>query len=154
MPNVSRWCVLSLAVAACASEARPPGEGGDTAARRPIAWKLDAPAVWDDRVRLDEQVPVTGIYRSARFFTYTPRDTAIVPQSLLGIFVYDSATWAELSREPGPPLGDSLTSAASLVYIASFPQSNPFREGSPDYLTFDSMAVDLAMVRKAFRVVP
>jgi hypothetical protein len=57
-----------------------------------------------------------------------------------------------VARESGPPQGDSLTSANGQVFIASLPQSNPFPAGSADARTFDSLAVDLAAVRKAFRV--
>ncbi len=146
---------LAVAVlfSACASENRPPVEQPTvTSSTNPIGWVFDVPPSWDDRVKLEDSVPGTGTYRSARVFTYAPRDTSIVPQILLGIFVYDSAAWAEVSRQEGPPQGDSLTSAAGQVFIASLPQSNPFAEGSADYKTFDSLSVDLAAVRKGFRV--
>jgi hypothetical protein len=71
---------------------------------------------------------------------------------LLDIAVYDSATWARLSAEPGPPHGDSLASVGGQVVVAGLPQSNPFAEGSADYRTFDSLSVDLARVRQGFRV--
>ena len=151
MIDVKRWCVLALVAAGCAREAAPV-RGPDTAQAAAIAWAFDAPRSWDDRVTLGDARNVPGTYRSARLFTYAPRDTTIVPQVLLGIFVYDSAAWVGLSADPGPPLGDSLTSANGHVFIASLPQSNPFREGSADARTFDSMTVDLAAVRRGFRV--
>ncbi|MBK8247391.1 MAG: hypothetical protein IPK85_08350 [Gemmatimonadetes bacterium] len=117
----------------------------------PIAWAYDAPPVWDERVTFSEdQQP--GAHLSSRVFRYTPRDTSVRPQVLLGIVVYDSAAWARLAAEAGPPQGDSLTSADGQVFVAGFPQSNPFAEGSADSRTFDSLAVDLARVRQGFRV--
>ena len=147
-------CVAIVALlSACASEAPPPSDAAALSAdSSPIGWVFDVPPGWDERVKLDDNVPGTGTYRSARMFTYAPRDTSIVPQILLGIFVYDSAAWAEVSRQEGPPQGDSLTSSAGQVFIASLPQSNPFAEGSADYHTFDSLSVDLAAVKKGFRV--
>lgn len=138
--------VLSIA---CAKEAPPPPP--PAAPPSPIAWAFDAPPVWDDRVTFSEdQQP--GSHLSSRVFLYSPRDTTIRPQVLLGIVVYDSATWARVSAESGPPQGDSLSSAGGQVVVAGFPQSNPFAEGSADYRTFDSLAVDLARVRQGFRV--
>lgn len=147
-------CVAVVALlCACASEAPPPSTPATVAAStNPIGWAFDAPVSWDDRVQLDDNVPGTGTYRSARMFTYVPRDTSIVPQILLGIFVYDSAAWAGVVRQEGPPQGDSLTSSAGQVFIASLPQSNPFAAGSADYRTFDSLSVNIAAVRKGFRV--
>ena len=79
-------------------------------------------------------------------------DTTVRPQVLLGIVVYDSATWARVAAEPGPPQGDSLLSVAGQVFVAGLPQSNPFADGSPDFFTFDSLAVALDRVRQGFRV--
>ena len=122
------------------------------APRQPVSWAFDVPSRWDDRVVLVDSVPGTGTYRSARLFNYTPRDTTVMPQTLLGVFVYDSATWTRATLDAGPPLGDSLTTVEGHVFIASLPQSNPFRQGTADARTFDSLAVDIATVRKGFRV--
>lgn len=147
-------CVaIAALLSACASEAPPPSRDATvSSSTNPIGWIFDAPAGWDDRVRLDDDVPGTGTYRAARRFTYAPRDTSIPPPLLLGIFVYDSAAWADVARQEGPPQGDSLTNSAGQVFIASLPQSNPFAEGSADYRAFDSLSVDLAAVKKGFRV--
>ncbi|MBC7894814.1 MAG: hypothetical protein H7066_05340 [Cytophagaceae bacterium] len=151
--NCVALAAVTALVCACASEApRPARDTVVAASTNPIGWAFDVPANWDDRVTLDDNVPGTGTYRAARMFTYAPRDTSIVPQILLGIFVYDSAAWADVARQEGPPQGDSLTSSAGQVFIASLPQSNPFAEGSADYRTFDSLSVDLAAVKKGFRV--
>lgn len=144
---------IAALVCACASEAPPPaGDTAVAASTNPIGWAFDVPPHWDDRVTLDGNVAGTGTYRAARMFTYAPRDTSIGPQVLLGIFVYDSAAWAEVARQDAPPQGDSLTSFGGQVFVASLPQSNPFAEGSADYRTFDSLSVDLAAVRRGFRV--
>jgi hypothetical protein len=117
-----------------------------------IAWSFDAPPSWGDRVQLEDNATMPGAWRSARLFVYTPRDTTVRPQTLLAIIVYDSAAWAELRREEGPPQGDSLSSHAGQVFVASLPQSNPFAQGSADARTFDSLVVDATEVRRRFRV--
>ena len=136
----------------CATEVPPPATDSAAASHSPVAWALDVPPFWDDRVELVDSVPGTGDYRSARLFNYTPRDSTGVAQTLLGVFVYDSATWAAAKSRGGPPLGDSLTAVRGHVFIASLPQSNPFRQGSADARTFDSLAVSIETVRKGFRV--
>jgi hypothetical protein len=121
----------------------------------PIAWTFDAPAGWDDRVTMeDESVAPGALHQSARAFLYVPSDTTVRPQALLAVLVYDSANWARLSSEPGPPAGDTIMTAAGRVYVASLPQSNPFEAGSRDAVAFDSMSVDMSYVRRAFRTVP
>ncbi len=146
-PGVVAALLLTTALA-CAPEPPPP----PAAAPSPIAWAFDAPSHWDDRVTLAED-EAPGDYLSARVFLYAPRDTTVRPQVLLGVVVYDSATWARVAAEPGPPQGDSLTSAAGQVFVAGMPQSNPFVPGSADALTFDSLTVSLDTVRLRFRVV-
>jgi len=76
------------------------------------------------------------------------------PQALLAVLVYDAANWTRLSSESGPPPGDTIMTAGGRVYVASFPQSNPFEAGSRDAVAFDSMSVDMDYVRRAFRTVP
>jgi hypothetical protein len=87
-------------------------------------------------------------------FHYLPTDTTLRPQALLGIVVYDSLQWAQLRSEEGPPPGDSLTTVNGQVFAAGLPQSNPFVPASADARAFDSLAVDLEKVRRAFRVLP
>lgn len=123
-----------------------------------LPWRLERPASWDDRVqevddpegpqRLAEQ----GIH-SARIFEYVPRDSSIVPQHLLGIYVYAEEAWAKLAEEDGPPQGDVLERRAGLVYVAGLPQSNPFAPGSVDYDEFQQRELTLDAVRAGFRVV-
>lgn len=148
MRSVRTLIVLALGLA-CAKEAPPPQQ--PSAPPSPIAWAFDAPPSWDERVSLVEN-PQPGSFLSSRLFVLAPRDTTVRPQVLLGIVVYDSATWARVAAEPGPPQGDSLLAVAGQVFVAGLPQSNPFAEGSPDFLTFDSLAVPLERVRQGFRV--
>ena len=168
--SVRRWMVGSAAGAvACALVAcgaggdrsgakATPGMAADSALPRTLSWALSAPSSWDDRVvmvddpegiaRLREQ----GI-QSARLFNYVPFDTTIVPQTLLGVYVYDSTAWARIEAEGGPPQGQLVRRSPGIAYIASFPQSNPFAEGGRDAMEFTRRSVDQAFVDTAFRVV-
>lgn len=152
--QVRRLCAAAycLVCVGCAKEAPRPRGDSAAATAATLAWAFDVPATWDDRVVLVDSVPGTGTYRSARLFNLTPHDSTIAPQTLLGIFVYDSATWVEAVANGGPPLGDSITAVLGHVFIASLPRSNPFRAGTADGQTFDSLAVDITTVRRGFRV--
>lgn len=161
MPYVLRTVVagvIALAAAACTRE-RTADVVPDTPVaiilmNNPIAWAFDAPTGWDDRVKMeDESVAPGALHHSARAFLYVPRDTSMRPQALLGVLVYDSANWARVSSEAGPPPGDTIMTAEGRVYVASLPQSNPFEAGSDDALGFDSMSVSIEFVRRAFRTV-
>lgn len=127
-------------------------------APRTVSWTLSAPPSWDDRVVIADdpegidRLRAQGI-RSARLFNYLPYDTAIVPQTLLGIYVYDSTAWARLESEGGPPQGELLQRRPGIAYIVSFPQSNPFAEGGRDFTEFARRSVDRVFVDSAFRVV-
>jgi hypothetical protein len=78
----------------------------------------------------------------------------VVPQTLLGVYVYDSTAWARLEREGGPPQGVVIGQGAGVVYVAGFPQSNPFAPGSRDAQEFDRRSVSREYVTRAFRGVP
>lgn len=161
MSDVSRTVVavlLTVAAAACARENdadMTADSAAPTIANSPIAWSFDAPPGWDDRVTMeDESVAPGALHQSARAFLYVPADTSVRPQALLAVLVYDTANWARMSSEPGPPPGDTIMTAAGRVYVASLPQSNPFEGGSRDAVAFDSMSVDIDYVRRAFRRLP
>ena len=125
----------------------------------PVSWRFTPPPAWDERVRVSEDpegeraLRAQGI-RSARLFEYLPRDTTIVPQTLLGIYAYDSTAWARLAAAGGPPQGELLLQQGGVSYVAGLPQSNPFAPGTADHAEFERRAVDLTYVRGAFRVVP
>ena len=171
--SVRRWWAGSavlvagaagLVLGACGTggerRATKAGEGiaADSAPPRSLSWALSAPTSWDDRVvmvddpdgleRLREQ----GIH-SARLFNYVPYDTTIVPQTLLGVYVYDSTAWARLEAEGEPPQGELVRRSPGIAYVASFPQSNPFADGARDAREFTRRSVDRAFVDTAFRVV-
>jgi hypothetical protein len=124
-----------------------------------VSWRLDAPPSWDDRVVIaQDSEGADGLARagiqSARLFNYLPFDSTVVPQTLLGVYVYDSTAWARLEREGGPPQGVVIGQGAGVVYVAGFPQSNPFAPGSRDAQEFDRRSVSREYVTRAFRGVP
>jgi len=169
---VTLLVLVPIVVASCGGEG---GGGGDgrtgsstsavprsetgTAESPPVSWRFESPASWDERVRVaddpegTERLAAQGI-RSARLFEYLPRDTSVVPQTLLGIYAYDSTAWARLAAEEGPPQGELLAYWGGVAYVAGLPQSNPFAPTSEDFAEFERRSVTLAYVRGAFRVVP
>lgn len=163
----SSWLLVIVAgimSAACsASGEREAGDSaktgaGPSAAPASLSWALSAPATWDDRVvMVDDPEGIAGLreqgIRSARLFNYVPYDTTIVPQTLLGVYVYDSTAWARVEAEGGPPQGELLRRSPGIAYIVSFPQSNPFAEGVRDFNEFALRSVGRAFVDSAFRVV-
>lgn len=128
------------------------------AAMPALSWRLESPPSWDDRVRVvDDAEGATrlaeqGIHAST-LFEYLPRDTSVVPQALLGVYVYDSTAWARVEAEDGPPQGEVVERGTGVVYVAAFPQSNPFGWGSADSAEFEKRSVTMTYVRRAFRVV-
>ena len=158
MPRALLASLIAMAAVACGRD-RAPDIVPDTPVavllmNHPIAWAFDAPAVWDDRVIMqDESVAPGAMHHSARAFLYAPADTNLRPQALLGVLVYDSASWERVSSEAGPPPGDTISTADGRVFVASLPQSNPFEAGSRDAMAFDSMSVTIELVRRAFRAV-
>jgi hypothetical protein len=148
--SASRWLgILGClsAVTACrrdrAASPAPP------AASEPAA----ADAVADVHVRLpDRWVGVSRIVldtlstrergsarHGARVYSYLPKDSSLRPQALAVVAVYDSAAWAAVRAEGGPPPGDSVGQQAGLVYVVALAQSNPFVPGTPDAAGFDSL---------------
>ncbi len=166
----SGWWLAAAGVAllaACAEKAEKGGTGDSAAAvaektvdapLQALSWRLESPASWDDRVRIVDdpegvqRLKEQGIH-AARLFEYLPRDTSIVPQTLLGVYVYDSTAWAKLEREEGPPQGEVVARGPGMVYVVGFPQSNPFAPGSADSVEFDKRAVTMEYVKRAFHVV-
>jgi hypothetical protein len=164
------WWLMAaggVLLAACAGNGEKARTGDSAAAvvektvdapLRALSWRLESPASWDDRVRIVDdpegvqRLSEQGI-RAARLFEYLPRDTSIVPQTLLGVYVYDSTAWAKLEGEEGPPQGEVVTRGPGVVYVVGFPQSNPFAAGSADSVEFDKRAVTMKYVKRAFHVV-
>ncbi len=164
----SAWLLVGVAAVALSAACSAGGErdGGDSTksgaapsgAPASLSWALSAPASWDERVvMVDDPEGIAGLreqgIRSARLFNYVPYDTTIVPQTLLGVYVYDSTAWARVEAEEGPPQGELLRRSPGIAYIVSFPQSNPFADGVRDFKEFARRSVDRAFVDGAFRVV-
>jgi hypothetical protein len=139
-----------LALIACASDARLPNADSVVVPRVPAAWQFDAPARWDDRVRIDHEPALPGDVRSRRAFTYVPSDTTAHAETLLSIAIYDTASWR---AEGARGTGDTLATDGSQVFVASFPSANPYAAGSRDAQAFDSLIITLAEARRSFRVV-
>lgn len=163
-----RWLMAAggALLAACAGATEKAGSGdsaaivadkGAGAPLRALSWRFVSPESWDDRVRIVDdpegvqRLKEQGIH-AARLFEYLPRDTSIVPQALLGVYVYDSTAWAKLEGEEGPPQGEVVTRGPGVVYVVGFPQSNPFAPGSADSVEFDRRAVTMEYVKRAFQV--
>jgi len=107
------------------------------------SYRLMLPARWAGLTRTDTLS--TGERGTARpgamNIVYLPRDSSIIPQTLVVVAVYDSAAWVKVKADGGPPPGDSLLSKNGRVYVLALPQSNPFTPGSIDALKFDSLAL-------------
>ncbi len=161
--------VMACAALLACSTSSPNGKASDSSAasaaamvstpRAPLSWRFEVPSVWDDRVRMVNdpeeaaRLAAQGIH-GARSFEYVPRDSSEVPQRLLGVWVYDSSAWDQVSAEQGPALGDEIARGPGVVYIAGLPQSNPFAPGSVDAVEFDKRTMTLDAVKRNFRVVP
>lgn len=166
----SGWWLVAAGgalLAACAGKSEQAGSGDSAAAvvgkaadapLPALSWRLESPPSWDERVRIVDdpegvqRLKEQGIH-AARLFEYLPRDTSIVPQTLLGVYVYDSTAWAKLEGEEGPPQGEVVTRGPGVVYVVGFPQSNPFAPGSADSVEFDKRGVTMEYVKRAFHVV-
>lgn len=134
------------------------GKGGLDDSMHALSWRLESPPSWDDRVRMvEDREGVASLIRqgihAARLFEYLPRDTSIVPQTLLGVYVYDSLAWARLEAEGGPPQGELIARGPGLAYIVGLPQSNPFAPGSADSVEFDKRSITMSYLKGAFHVI-
>lgn len=122
-----------------------------------LSWRLESPPSWDDRVRMVDdpegraRLAEQGIH-DARLFEYLPHDRARVPQTLLGVYVYDSLAWARLEAEEGPPQGELIARAPGRAYVVGLPQSNPFGYGSVDSVEFEKRAVNMEYLKGAFHL--
>ena len=118
------------------------------------SYTLLLPARWTGLIRTDTLS--TGERGTARpgaiNIVYLPRETAVMPQTLVVVAVYDSAAWEKLKVSGGPPPGDSLLAKDGRVYVLAQPQSNPFAPGSVDALKFDSLVLKPADTATLVRV--
>jgi hypothetical protein len=109
---------------------------------------LDLPVRWSGHFQVDSIS--TGERGRARpgvlVFSYLPSDSTLRPQVLAVVAVYDSAVWAEVRSEAGPPPGDSVIAKNGRVYVVGLPQSNPFAPGSADAVLFGLLELKPAEV--------
>lgn len=161
------WALaLAVGVVACggressrrADSASSTAVTGTDGVQEALSWRLEAPQSWDDRVRLIDGAegvgrPIGEGVRAARRFEYVPHDTTLMPQPLLGIYVYDSTAWAQLEAEEGPRFGELITRGAGVVFVGTLPPSNPYAPGSEDAAGFGGRTVTMEYVRRAFHVV-
>ncbi len=72
-------------------------------------------------------------------YSYLPQNSTQHTETLIAVAVYDSAAWARVRADSGPPPGDSVAQRNDRVYIVALPQSNPFASGTADSTTFQSL---------------
>lgn len=118
------------------------------------SFELMIPSRWAGVYRVDSlSTQELGTARhGALNLVFSPADTSIRPQTLVGVAVYDSAAWTAVRAEGGPPPGDSVAAKAGRVYVVARPQSNPFVPGSPDAVRFDALELRPAEVTALVRV--
>lgn len=125
------------------SAATPDDAGATVLAAPDGTYDLLLPARWTGVYRIDSlSAQEQGTARpGALNLVYLPADTTVRPQTLVVVAVYDSAAWAAVRAEQGPPPGDSVAAKNGRVYIVGLPQSNPFAPGSADAVRFDSLGL-------------
>ncbi|MEO7996836.1 MAG: hypothetical protein ABI852_05295 [Gemmatimonadaceae bacterium] len=141
--------VLAIASVGCKAkeEAAPPPAVDPSAPEHVMApdmsYVMNLPGRWTGLTRTDTLSTAERgtALPGAVNIVYIPRDTAIIPQTLVVIAVYESAAWAKVKAEGGPPPGDSIASGNGRVWVVALPQSNPFTPGSIDALKFDSLGL-------------
>ena len=153
--------LLLVAALGCGgSKGEPAGTPADSAPATPIvagpdaSYELMLPARWAGVYRIDSlSTQEQGTARpGALNLVYLPADSTVRPQTLVVVAVYDSAAWAAVRAEQGPPPGDSVAARAGRVYVVGLPQSNPFVPGSRDAVRFDSLQLRPAEVATLVRV--
>lgn len=109
---------------------------------------LELPTRWAGHYRVDSlSTAERGKARhGVLVFSYLPSDSTIRPQVLAIVAVYDSASWAAVRSEGGPPPGDSVIARGGRVYVVAQPQSNPFPPQSSDAVLFGLMQLKPAEV--------
>jgi len=139
--------LAALALSGCAGDsAEPPRDSPDsvttvtaTASRFDApdgSYVLELPIRWTGHFRVDSLSTSEQMRARPGVLSYLPSDSTQRPQALAVIAVYDSAVWAAVRAEGGPPPGDSVVARGGRVYVVGLPQSNPFPERSADAVLF------------------
>jgi hypothetical protein len=150
--------LLAGALGCAGSSERPAANRADGAGSVVAApdgsYELRVPARWAGAYRIDSlSTQEQGTARpGALNLVYLPADSSIRPQTLVVVAVYDSAAWAAVRAEQGPPPGDSVAARAGRIYVVGLPQSNPFAPGSKDAARFEALELRLAEVATLVRV--
>ena len=118
------------------------------------SYDLLIPSRWAGTYRVDSlSTQEQGSARAGALnLVYLPADSSMRAETLVVVTVYDSAAWATVRAEAGPPPGDSVAARAGRVYVVGLPQSNPFAPGSKDAARFDALELRPAEVANLVRV--
>ncbi|HEX8683690.1 MAG TPA: hypothetical protein VF707_15325 [Ardenticatenaceae bacterium] len=81
---------------------------------------------------------------------YSPTNRANREATLLTFTVYDQVDWEAIADEPGPSVGEVVAESDDSVYVATFPQANPYPSRSVDAQRFDNLVLSLDEVEAAF----
>lgn len=148
--RVVRALPVVVAVTLACRAGERPASAVDSGAAAPAAppptefsggggFDLELPLRWQGHYRVDSlSTAERGRARpGALNFLYLPSESTLRPQTLAVVALYDSAAWAAVRAEGGPPPGDSVASRGGTVYVVALPQSNPFAPGTADAITFE-----------------
>lgn len=145
--SIRRLIWTALALAGCGRGEAPAGQavadsGGGAGSGRVISadssFDVALPSRWAGHYVVDSLSTAERgrALPGALVFSYLPVDTTIARQALAVVAVYDSASWAAVAAEGGPPPGDSVASKGGRIYVLGLPQSNPFPDNSADAVMF------------------
>lgn len=165
--------MVSLWVAACSKDdaskesasaeqahasAEAPNEHGTPIVVREAGVRFDPPPAWPRaRYRVETQFGSGADAKQAGAgywvaVQYRPEQPGHKEASLCRIVVFKREEWLRIGAEPGPPVGTTIDSVATWVYVAQLPQANPYPEGSPDAEQFGAMRLSIRDVRAGFTV--
>lgn len=162
---VMAGCAAALLLAGCGSGKQPESRSGrgrtpgvSPVVLRDVGVRFAPPIRWNaDRVVVRELDPDTaavelsGAARGATF-DYKAEQPGHQNKSLLRILVFDRSRWRAHLAEGGVPAGEPIDSVGNWVYVASLPQSNPYRDETLDADQFEDMHLTIDEVRAAFAV--
>jgi len=74
------------------------------------------------------------------------------PEPVLTVLVFKAPDWRALAREGKPLPGSVLANRGGRTWVAVLPDENPYAAGTSDRKAFEEMRVDLAAIRRGFRL--